>query len=190
MTSTIPDASKAACRQLAAEIARGLGARVLPNHKHVFDEPHAFFRIPIHADPFWMTVKVATESFIFEAQHRRGDGAPVSFGIALVHEYRCMVASKPSPKLSRMAGVDVFTSDHFGEMDMELYASLMLETASLADLIRRLPPERIVHCFLNDSQLTAVVRMIAPEQAVADVALLRDVMLETYRISRHYHPDL
>ena len=74
-----------------------------------------------------------------------------------------MAASKPSPKLSRLAGVDVFTSDHFGEMDMELYASLMLETASLADLIRRLPVERIAHCHLNDSQLSAVVRMAAVE---------------------------
>jgi hypothetical protein len=48
-------------------------------------------------------------------------------------------------------------------MDMELYASLMLETASLADLIRRLPVERIAHCYLNDSQLPAVVRMAAVE---------------------------
>ena len=190
MPSIIPDASRAACRQLATEISRGLGSRVLPNHKHIFDEPHAFFRIPIHAEPFWMTVKVASESFIFNAQHRRGDGVPVSFGVALVQKFRCMAASKPSPKLSRLAGVDVFTSDHFGEMDMELYASLMLETASLAALIRRLPVERVVHCYLNDSQLSAVVRMPAVNQAIADISLLRDVMLETYRLSRHYHPDL
>jgi hypothetical protein len=89
-----------------------------------------------------------------------------------------------------LAGVDVFTSDHFGEMDMELFASLMLETASLADRIRRLPVERIVHCYLNDSQLSAVVRITSVEQAVADTSLLRDIMLETYRLSRHYHPDL
>jgi hypothetical protein len=139
MRSAIPDASRAACRKVAAEIARSLGARVLPNRKHAFDEPHALFRIPIHSDPFWMTVKVAGEFFIFNAQHRRGAGAPVSFGVALVHEYRCMAASKASQKLSTLVGVDVFTSDHFGEMDMELYASLMLETPSLADLIRRLP---------------------------------------------------
>jgi hypothetical protein len=101
-----------------------------------------------------------------------------------------MAASKPSLKLSRLAGVDVFTSDHFGETDIELYASLMLETASLSDLIRRLPVERFVHCYLNDSQLSAVVRMTTVEQAVSDIGLLRDVMLETYRLSRHYHPDL
>ena len=188
MPSTVPDASKAACRQLAGEIARGLGSRVLPNHKHVFDEPHALFRIPIHTDPFWLTAKIATESFIFNAQHRRGDGAPISFGVALVHEYRCMAAIKPSPKLSRLVGVDVFTSDHFGETDVELYASLMLETASLADLIRRLPVARIAHCYLNESQLSSVVRMSTVEQTVADISLLRDVMLETYRLSRHYHP--
>jgi hypothetical protein len=99
MPSTIPDPSKVACRQLAAEIARGLESRVLPNHNRVVDEPNAFFRIPIHAEPFWITAKVASESFIFNARHRRGDSAPVSFGVALVHEYRCMAASKPSPKL-------------------------------------------------------------------------------------------
>ena len=85
---------------------------------------------------------------------------------------------------------DVFTSDHFGEMDMELYASLMLEMASLADLIRRLPPERIAHCYLNDSQLSAVVGMAEVEQTVSDISLLRDFMLETSRLLRHYHPDL
>ena len=190
MPTAALDVSRTSCRKLAAEIARALGSRVLPNHKHVFDEPHAFFRIPIHADPFWMTVKVANESFIFNAQHRRGDGAPISFGVALGHEYRKMVASKPSQKLSRMVGIDVFTSDHFGETDVELYASLMLETASLADLIGRLPVERIAHCYLNDSQLSAVVKMATVEHTVADISLLRAVMLETYRLSRHYHPDL
>ena len=190
MPSASPDVSRTACRQLAGEIARVLGARVLPNQKHVFGEPHAYFRIPIHVDPFWMTIKVATDSFIFNAQHKRGDGAPVSFGVALCHEYRSMVASKLSKKLSRLVGVDVFTSDHFGELDMELYASLMLETASLAVLIRQLPVERIVQCYLNDSQFSAVVRMTTVEQTVTDISLLRDVMLETYRLSRLYHPDL
>ncbi len=163
---------------------------MVPNHKHIIGELHAYFRIPIHVQPFWMTIKVASDSFIFNAQHRRGDGAPLSFGVALCHEYRSMAASKPSQKLTLLAGVAVFTSDHFGETDNELYASLMLETPTLAALTCQLPGERIVHCYLNDSQLSAVARMITVEQAVADISLLRDVMLETYRLSRSYHPDL
>ena len=43
---------------------------------------------------------------------------------------------------------------------------------------------------LNDSQISAVVRMTTVEQTVSDISLLRDVMLETYRLSRHYHPGL
>ena len=156
---------------------------MLSNQKHSFDEPNAPFRIPIHVDPFWMTVKVAPDSFIFNAQHKRGDGAPDSFGVALCHEYRSAGASKLSKKLSRLVGMDVFTADHFGEMDMDLFASVVLEEVSLATLIRRLPVARIVHCYLNDSQLSAVVKVTTVEQAVADISLLRDVMLETYKVN-------
>jgi len=190
MPSTTPDVSRAACRQLACEIAQAFAARVLSNRKNAIGEPHADFRIPVHSDPFWMTIKVAADAVIFEAQHKRGDGAPNSFGVALCHPWGNARAIKHSQKLSRLAGVDVFHTDYFGQSDLELYASLMLETPSLAVLTQRLPADRIVHCFLNDSQLLAVVRMAAVDQAVADISLLRDVMLETYRLSRHYHPDL
>ena len=186
----MPETTKAIGRELAGEIARRLGARVLPNHKNAFDEPHAYFRVPIHVDPFWMTIKVAANAFVFDALHRRGDGPPVSFGVALGHPYRNMAASKPSKKLSSLVGIDVFTADHFGELDMEPYASLMLETPSLSALIQQLPLDRIAHCYLNDSQLSAVVKAAAADQAVSDILLLRSIMIETHKVSRFYHPDL
>jgi hypothetical protein len=176
---------------MAKQIAGAFGSRVLKNNSHNYGEPHAWFKIPIHADPFWLTIRIAENTFNFSAEHKRGQGAPnPTFGIALCHEYRPMFATKLSRRLSSLAGVSAYHGDLFDETDLEIYAALILETPSVAEITRQLVAQRVVHCYFNDCQLTAIMEMTSVDQAVTDILLLRQLILELYRLSRLYHPSL
>jgi hypothetical protein len=166
-------------QRLGNEVARLLGSKVASNKRHVvnlsLNEPIFRLAIPLDAEEFKASFRVAVSNYSFEWQHRRGENAlrnDAMFYVTFKSPDRMMFTIDYVPNVSSALGVPVYRQ---GFVDDETIAKCLLSD-SVRTCLARIDYKPLIRLFLSPIQLEASSRIDGPGACASQVRVFMELM--------------
>lgn len=186
----------ALCKALA-QLTGGVPAL---NKTHVQDFPECTYRVVLHQQPFWISVRISDsgDEYVFDSKHNRGPGEIDTMSVNLFFPW---YTSFPNLKLkslhsdlSKALGIKtyvdkplpkrIYNGEQAALVENQAAASKILLRRALRPLFVRLRKccfRRFAFC---DTQIIAIGSIRGLEEAANEIILLRELTIATYRESR------